>query len=140
MLPELKRRPGLETWKCTVDKTGAAMFDTYDEFMKSATDGKLKGKMTEGHWPPENAEQLNLPRWHVRFVVKRLFGGADWTKCSMRIYPHLQDSGGFFVAVLEKKAANPVVASISSKYVNAMLITQSICSRYLVKGEETGSK
>lgn len=26
--------------------------------------------------------------------------------CSMRIYPHLQDTGGFFVAVIEK--ANPI--------------------------------
>ncbi|KAF8207412.1 S-adenosyl-L-methionine-dependent methyltransferase [Mycena galopus ATCC 62051] len=36
-----------------------------------------------GRWPPEDVGKLGLPR-------------------CLRIYPHLQDTGGFFVAVLER--------------------------------------
>jgi multisite-specific tRNA:(cytosine-C5)-methyltransferase len=56
--------------------------------------------MSEGHWPPKNVETLNLPRWYVFiFQVRPPFLTNIY---SIRIYPHLQDSGGFFVAVLEK--------------------------------------
>jgi len=51
--------------------------------MSSSFDDALKARMSEGHWPPTKVETLNLAR-------------------CIRIYPHLQDSGGFFVAVLEK--------------------------------------
>ncbi|KDR72476.1 hypothetical protein GALMADRAFT_252559 [Galerina marginata CBS 339.88] len=82
--PELKRRPGLKTWRPTADRIGATpMFATYEEFMSSTLDESLKAKMSEDHWPPKDVESLNLDR-------------------CLRIYPHLQDSGGFFVAVLQK--------------------------------------
>ncbi|TFK39362.1 S-adenosyl-L-methionine-dependent methyltransferase [Crucibulum laeve] len=83
-LPELKHRPGLTTWRATADRTISATYESYEEFMASSLDENLKAKMTEGHWPPLDVEKLNLPR-------------------CLRIYPHLQDSGGFFVAVLEKR-------------------------------------
>lgn len=35
--------------------------------------------------------------------------GADGSLGSMRIYPHLQDTGGFFVAVLQRKVVKKVV-------------------------------
>ncbi|PPQ85011.1 hypothetical protein CVT25_010400 [Psilocybe cyanescens] len=82
-LPELKRRPGLSVWRPSADRIGATTFETYEEFMKSSTDDAVKAKMTEGHWPPANVESLHLER-------------------TMRIYPHLQDTGGFYVAVLQK--------------------------------------
>lgn len=35
------------------------------------------------------------------------------TGCSMRIYPHLQDTGGFFVAVLQKKKSETPTTTAS---------------------------
>ncbi|KAJ7723427.1 S-adenosyl-L-methionine-dependent methyltransferase [Mycena metata] len=82
-LPSLQRRPGLTSWRPT-DKSIATTYDTYDTFMRTCTEGDaVKAKMTPGHWPPADVEALNLPR-------------------CIRIYPHLQDTGGFFVAVLER--------------------------------------
>ncbi|KAJ7125879.1 S-adenosyl-L-methionine-dependent methyltransferase [Mycena filopes] len=82
-LPSLQRRPGLASWRPT-DKSIATTYDTYDTFMRTCTEGEtVKAKMTPGHWPPEDVEALNLPR-------------------CVRIYPHLQDTGGFFLAVLER--------------------------------------
>ncbi|KAF8906542.1 S-adenosyl-L-methionine-dependent methyltransferase [Gymnopilus junonius] len=93
-LPELERRPGLTVWRPTADRTGATTFATYEDFLQSSIDETLKAKMSEGHWPPMDVETLNLPR-------------------CMRIYPHLQDTGGFFVAVLQRtvKSSKPAVAA-----------------------------
>ncbi|PPQ64466.1 hypothetical protein CVT24_008476 [Panaeolus cyanescens] len=83
-IPELKRRPGLTTWRATADKTMSRTFESYEEFMGSSMfDDNVKAKLTPGHWPPPDADKMNLER-------------------CMRIYPHLQDTGGFFVAVLQK--------------------------------------
>ncbi|KAF9444637.1 cytosine-5--methyltransferase, partial [Macrolepiota fuliginosa MF-IS2] len=89
MLPELKRRPGLTTWRPSVDKSSMKTYGSYQEYQASDLDANLKSKLTEGHFPPDDAESLNL-------------------SFCMRVYPHLQDSGGFFVAVLEKKNKSPI--------------------------------
>ncbi|KAJ7669218.1 S-adenosyl-L-methionine-dependent methyltransferase [Mycena polygramma] len=82
-IPELHRRPGLTSWRPT-DRSLKTTYDTYETFMETCAEGDIvKGKMTRGHWPPEDVEALDLPR-------------------CIRIYPHLQDTGGFFVAVLER--------------------------------------
>lgn len=65
-LPQLKRRPGLTSWRPTADRSATVTFSTYDEFMSSSLDGALKAKMSEGHWPPKDIELLNLPRWYVQ--------------------------------------------------------------------------
>ena len=62
-LPELKRRPGLEDWRPTTDRSGATTYESYEEFMSSSVDEAIKSKMTEGHWPPQDAGRLNLSRW-----------------------------------------------------------------------------
>jgi len=62
-LPELKRRPGLADWRPTTDRSGAKTYESYEEFMSSSVDEAVKGKMTEGHWPPRGVERLNLSRW-----------------------------------------------------------------------------
>ncbi|KAF8475642.1 S-adenosyl-L-methionine-dependent methyltransferase, partial [Kalaharituber pfeilii] len=90
-LPELKRRPGLKGgWK-VMDKQGR-WWNSYEE----ATAGESSGegwqdrdqRMVRGMWyNPSDNEEERIP-----------------TERSMRIYPHLQDTGGFFVAVLEKHA------------------------------------
>ncbi|KAG6830768.1 hypothetical protein H0H87_007167 [Tephrocybe sp. NHM501043] len=90
-LPALKRRPGLTSWRPSVDRAIDTSYASYEEF-RAAQDGKenIATKLTEGHWPPADVERYNLPR-------------------SMRIYPHLQDTGGFFVAVLERRPAESSV-------------------------------
>lgn len=99
-LPQLKRRPGLTTWRPTADRSASVTFSTYEEFMNSSLDNALKARMSEGHWPPKDTAPLKLPRWYVAYdSTDSPFLTNPY---SMRIYPHLQDSGGFFVAVLEK--------------------------------------
>ncbi|KAJ4478180.1 S-adenosyl-L-methionine-dependent methyltransferase [Lentinula aciculospora] len=84
-LPELKRRPGMTSWRPTADKSISSTYDTYEAFIAANPQAAVSTKLTSGHWPPSNVHELNLER-------------------CMRIYPHLQDSGGFFVAVLERKS------------------------------------
>jgi multisite-specific tRNA:(cytosine-C5)-methyltransferase len=65
-LPALIRRPGLYTWKPTVDKVIDTSFVTYEAFMKSLPEEKrLETKMLKSHWPPTNdeAEKFLLERW-----------------------------------------------------------------------------
>jgi 16S rRNA C967 or C1407 C5-methylase (RsmB/RsmF family) len=78
-LPELKRRPGLYTWKVT-NKDG--------DFINSVDDIKeerQRKKFPATCFPPtlEEAKAMHLER-------------------CIRIYPHQQNTGGFFVAVFEK--------------------------------------
>ncbi|KAL8898017.1 MAG: hypothetical protein Q9192_002300 [Flavoplaca navasiana] len=73
-LPGLMRKPGLDTWN-VMEKFGSI----HGSWTQVQDD---PGKLVEGMFPPK--EPLPLDR-------------------CMRIYPHLQDTGGFFIAVLEKK-------------------------------------
>ncbi|KAH9936711.1 S-adenosyl-L-methionine-dependent methyltransferase [Amylocystis lapponica] len=86
-LSGLVHRPGITTWRPTVDRSISTEFATYQEFFSSLPESKrAECKMVESQWPPPlgEVEGLNLPR-------------------CLRIYPHLQDTGGFFIAVLQKK-------------------------------------
>ncbi|KAK7683830.1 hypothetical protein QCA50_013206 [Cerrena zonata] len=88
-LPGLKHRPGLTTWTPSVDRSVVTDFTTYHDFIQSLPEEKRADtKLVESQWPPsaEDAERLHI------------------TRC-LRIYPHLQDTGGFFVAVLQKAPA-----------------------------------
>ncbi|KAG6331309.1 hypothetical protein ID866_7782 [Astraeus odoratus] len=92
-LPQLIRRPGLYSWSPTIDRTVNMSFGTYDAYLQSLPEDKrADSKLMHTHWPPSNAETLHLER-------------------CMRIYPHLQDTGGFFVAIFERKATHNAVAS-----------------------------
>ncbi|KAG5437033.1 hypothetical protein PCANB_001309 [Pneumocystis canis] len=76
-LPELKRRKGMHMWK-VIDNNGEIIeFDKHPNINQK--------KMPRSLWPP-NEEEVD------RFCLDRC----------LRIYPHLQNTGGFFVAVLEK--------------------------------------
>ena len=76
-LPQLIRRPGLTSWSIS-DKAGA-LYDSMD-----AVPDNLKQNYKESMFPPTSTDHdLHLER-------------------CIRVYPHLQDTGGFFVAVLEK--------------------------------------
>ncbi|KAG0232666.1 tRNA (cytosine(34)-C(5))-methyltransferase [Actinomortierella wolfii] len=100
-LPELIRKPGLSHW--TVFTKEGVQVDRLEDLPKDA-----KGKFFESMWPPKNAKDLHLER-------------------CLRIYPHLQDTGGFFVAVLKKtglynapkEAPRPIFASETSEEVEA---------------------
>lgn len=88
-LPNLKRRPGLKGGWRIMDKQGR-WWNSYEEATAGPSSGEgwqdREARMVKGMWyhPPDN-ENERIP-----------------TERAMRIYPHLQDTGGFFVAVLEK--------------------------------------
>jgi len=89
-IPHLKRRPGLKTWK---------VYNHKKDHWASSTE-ELTGKFRElqSMFPPsqEVADNIHLER-------------------CMRIYPQLQNTGGFFIAVLEKKAPLPWQQNSSEK-------------------------
>ena len=84
-LPKLKRRPGLKDWK-VMDKQGR-IWPSWEavegEKARSGDDGF--GRINQSMFPPTDSTQA-VPLEHC-----------------MRIYPHLQDTGGFFIAILGKK-------------------------------------
>ncbi|KAF2874615.1 S-adenosyl-L-methionine-dependent methyltransferase [Massariosphaeria phaeospora] len=99
-LPGLIRKPGLNKWKVLdtsyvkggEDKT-AHLFTNYDAFLKAKEkyedeepERQFSSKFLPGMFPPVAAsEDERMPLEHC-----------------MRVYPHLQDTGGFFIAILEK--------------------------------------
>ncbi|TFK82297.1 S-adenosyl-L-methionine-dependent methyltransferase [Polyporus arcularius HHB13444] len=94
-LPGLVLRPGLTSWKPTVTREINTDFATYQDYIQTLDESqRASSKMLESHWPPSAAEAESL---HL-------------SRC-LRIYPHLQDTGGFFIAILQKKP--PVKAPAS---------------------------
>lgn len=85
-LAGLVRRPGLKSWKI-IDKSGKIWnsWEEVENFTKESKDGVTPGRLVPSMFPDPNGTTLPLER-------------------CMRIYPHLQDTGGFFITVLEKKA------------------------------------
>ena len=85
-LPELKRHPGLKTWQ------------VYDKFGKHDKFGgpEEQNKLCETMFADEETAKLPLER-------------------CMRILPHDADTGGFFIAVLEKVAEMPPELEIPKK-------------------------
>ncbi|KAJ4486595.1 hypothetical protein C8J55DRAFT_558584 [Lentinula edodes] len=74
----------MTSWRPTADKFISSTYQMYEALVAADPQAATSTKLTPGHWPPPNAHELKLER-------------------CMRIYPHLQDSSGFFVAVLERK-------------------------------------
>lgn len=103
-LPGLAYRPGLRTWTPSVDRELDMKFATHKDYLDSLPEGKREGsKMLESHWPPSAAEADAL--------------GLE--RC-LRVYPHLQDTGGFFLAILQRKlgtasVSNPVRGTTEGK-------------------------
>ncbi|KAL7747221.1 tRNA (cytosine-5-)-methyltransferase ncl1 [Sorochytrium milnesiophthora] len=95
-LPELKRAPGLKTWK--VPSYTGSLHDKFEDIPP----GERK-KITREFFPPEDADTLHLERWHAPLLSLNVQGDKLNLACiSLRVYPHLQNTGGFFVAVLRK--------------------------------------
>ncbi|CCM06140.1 uncharacterized protein FIBRA_08390 [Fibroporia radiculosa] len=88
-LSGLIHRPGITSWIPTVDRAIKTDFATFADYLQSLPEDKrAESKMIESHWPPPANEVDNL----------------NLTRC-IRIYPHLQNTGGFFIAVLQKARA-----------------------------------
>lgn len=79
IFPEIDRRPGLNTWKVFNDEM--EYFPTYLSSQQSKNE-KERVCFRESMWPPK----------HNKFPLERC----------MRFLPHLQDTGGFFVALIKK--------------------------------------
>ncbi|KAF1833668.1 S-adenosyl-L-methionine-dependent methyltransferase [Decorospora gaudefroyi] len=99
-LPNLKRKPGLSVWKVldtsSVTAGGektAHMFTNWEAYQKAKAkyeaeepERQFSTKITAGCFPPvPQSPEERIPLEHC-----------------IRVYPHLQDTGGFFIAVLEK--------------------------------------
>ncbi|KAJ8059254.1 hypothetical protein OCU04_012220 [Sclerotinia nivalis] len=87
-LPLLKRRPGLKTWT-VMDKKGR-VWNSWAELQKYiAENGQddWTGRLVEGMFPPTDEAMSSVLL----------------DQC-MRVYAHLQDTGGFFITILEKQS------------------------------------
>ncbi|THH19611.1 hypothetical protein EW146_g1598 [Bondarzewia mesenterica] len=97
-MPTLVRRPGLTAWVPAADRD-LTFLETYDAYMRSLPETKCgEARLGRSHWPPAESE----------------LGALHLERC-MRVYPHLQDTGGFFVAVLRRKEGAPNGAAPSIK-------------------------
>lgn len=88
-LPLLKRKPGLKQWQI-MDKSGRVWnsWNEVEEYTKTTEDGITPSRLTESMFPrPATSDCADLPL----------------ERC-MRVYAHQQDTGGFFITVLHKKA------------------------------------
>ncbi len=84
-LPELKRRPGLSKWN-VIDKQGNiwhSWSEVEEQRARKGSDGL--GRLAEEMFPPNDAATFPFER-------------------CMRVYSHLQDTGAFFIVMLEKKS------------------------------------
>ncbi|GAB7358904.1 hypothetical protein MBLNU230_g4125t1 [Neophaeotheca triangularis] len=77
-LPELVRSPGLKDW-IIMAKDGR----TYESWPEAEQFEGPNSKVVPGMFPPDDSEGIPLER-------------------CMRVYPHQQDTGGFFITVIEK--------------------------------------
>jgi multisite-specific tRNA:(cytosine-C5)-methyltransferase len=88
-LPLLKRKPGMRKWQI-MDKSSRlwSSWDEVEEYIKSTDDGVAPGRLVESMFPPAaGSDCADLPL----------------ERC-MRVYAHQQDTGGFFITALHKKA------------------------------------
>ncbi|USW48889.1 Putative SAM-dependent methyltransferase RsmB/NOP2-type, RNA (C5-cytosine) methyltransferase [Septoria linicola] len=77
-LPDLKRTPGLKDWSI-MNRSGTI----YESWAEAAGFEQEGSKIVPGMFPPEAEENIPLENC--------------W-----RVYPHQQNTGGFFIAALEK--------------------------------------
>ncbi|KAF3927808.1 hypothetical protein ABW20_dc0101585 [Dactylellina cionopaga] len=82
-LPGLIRREGMKKWR-VMDKDGT-WFENWEEVKEKG--GSYTDRLTRGMFPPEEQDSEL----------------AEMLKRAVRVYPHLQDTGGFFITVLKKK-------------------------------------
>ncbi|KAI1822808.1 S-adenosyl-L-methionine-dependent methyltransferase [Xylaria intraflava] len=85
-LPYLKRYPGMHEWQI-IDKSGK-IWNSWEEVRQHVLDGgQLPSKISQTMFPRSETSNCS---------------GLPLDRC-MRVYAHQQDTGGFFITVLEKK-------------------------------------
>ena len=87
-LPLLKRKPGLKSWS-VMDKSGK-VWDSFEDVQKEiAENGSTPAleKLVEGMFAPSFPPGSEVPL----------------ERC-IRVYAHQQDTGGFFIAILQKES------------------------------------
>ncbi|KAI9055020.1 hypothetical protein LZ554_002161 [Drepanopeziza brunnea f. sp. 'monogermtubi'] len=99
-LPLLKRREGLDSWS-VMDKSGQVWYSWEDVQKYNEEQGSTAAseKLVEGMFTPVGS-------------------AIPFDRC-MRVYPHLQDTGGFFIAVLEKQTEFKAKPESESKKIEA---------------------
>ncbi|KAJ1889410.1 tRNA (cytosine-5-)-methyltransferase ncl1 [Kickxella alabastrina] len=110
-MPALKRRPGLDTWK--VMTRDGVLHDTF-EAMPLETAGRRKHMHKFFPLESKRMEEMHIDR-------------------CMRIYSHLQNTGGFFVAVLEKVAPISVDEKKKAAAEHAVLVAATEKARAQAK-------
>lgn len=92
-LPLLKRRPGLGEWK-VIDKSGRvwSSWEVVEQHRKKEGEDDT-ARLLESMFPPKDTLKPESSEPET----------ISLERC-MRVYPHLQDTGGFFITVLEKRS------------------------------------
>ncbi|KAG0158615.1 hypothetical protein PDIDSM_6130 [Penicillium digitatum] len=119
-LPRLKRASGLKNWK-VMDREGR-MWNNWQEIEDHRDQEGINGlaRLAEGMFAP-TGEAANLPL----------------DRC-MRVYPHQQDTGGFFITVLEKTSeikAKPESSNVIPKASVAALAAELDSKKNEVEGK-----
>ncbi|KAI5478817.1 tRNA (cytosine-5-)-methyltransferase [Pseudohyphozyma bogoriensis] len=92
LLPTLLRRPGLYNWEVLDSNLEVPEKESVKDTMANEHKKGQKKTWVRSLWPNGKEKERHLERC--------------W-----RLYPHLMDTGGFFVAVLEKKADGSVAVA-----------------------------
>jgi tRNA (cytosine34-C5)-methyltransferase len=114
-LPGLKYSRGLSHW--TITARDLTPFNTPEDVPED-----LKNHLREPIFPPkaEDAEKFHLDRWYhfqtayslLLFYSKLLLINKFFVFQSIRVLPHQQNTGGFFVAALKKIRPLPWEAAV----------------------------
>jgi len=115
-LAGLKRSSGLKSWK-VMDKAGR-IWNSYKDVEDAPKDQNLD-RIVPGMFPSEQEYPLE--------------------RC-IRIYPHLQDTGAFFITVLEKKGEIKAKPEVSNKKSTVMDMVKEIETIPLENGAIVGLK
>jgi 16S rRNA C967 or C1407 C5-methylase (RsmB/RsmF family) len=87
-LPGFTQRPGVDTWRVAhyTDEGGLVWYDTYQE----AVDNRMDDKPLTSMWPPSSVDDTSSENDNLHLE-----------RCT-RLWPQDHDSGGFFLALLQK--------------------------------------
>ncbi|KAI1179403.1 S-adenosyl-L-methionine-dependent methyltransferase [Nemania sp. FL0916] len=98
-LPLLNRYPGMHQWQI-MDKSGR-IWNSWEEVQKHVLNGgQAPGKVSQTMFPRADTSDCS---------------GLPLDRC-MRVYAHQQDTGGFFITVLEKKKEFKAKEELKSEF------------------------
>ncbi|KAK3256631.1 hypothetical protein CYMTET_34248 [Cymbomonas tetramitiformis] len=90
-LPDLKWNPGLSTWKVIDD--GLNHYPTFESTQEDHIPAAMRRRYRRSMWPPSSSVRVSGEPLPLH-------------RC-LRLLPHVQNTGGFFVAMLKKVAPLP---------------------------------